>query len=79
MGQSNCQKSPKEPKCVFPSKYSKEAIEWSWTMNSTVKTVTLDITKSLIIAPETLGTSAGTWIQPWQMTIRARALYVSAH
>ena len=30
----------------------------------TVKTVTLDITKSLIIAPETLGTSAGIWIQP---------------
>ena len=45
----------------------------------TVKTVTLDITKSLIIAPETLGTSAGSLIQPWQMTIRARALYVSAH
>ena len=30
----------------------------------TVKTVTLDITKSLIIAPETLGASAGTWIEP---------------
>ena len=45
----------------------------------TVKTVALEITKSLIMAPEALGTSAGNSIQPLKTKIRARSLDVRAH
>ena len=45
----------------------------------TVKTMALEITKSLIMAPEALGTSAGNSIQPLKTKIRARSLDVRAH
>ena len=39
----------------------------------------LEITKSLHMAPEALGTSAGNWIQLLKTKIRARSLDVRAH
>ena len=48
-------------------------------LRNTVKTMALEITKSLIMAPEALGTSAGNSIQPLKTKIRARSLDVRAH
>ena len=54
-------------------------IEIKYQNRYTVKTMALEITKSLIMAPEALGTSAGNSIQPLKTKIRARSLDVRAH